>query len=98
MLYHTNTKFNRNSISSFAAETCKGTDPPHYALTYPLRTRLRAERPGFSSQQRQWWDSFSSPSPPASSWTHPASYTMGNVGPFPGGKATGAWNLPHASI
>jgi hypothetical protein len=27
-----------------------------------------------------------------SSGTHPASYPMGTKGPFPGGKATGAWN------
>jgi hypothetical protein len=32
------------------------------------------------------------------SGAHPASYTMGTRGSFPGGKAAGAWSWPLASI
>jgi hypothetical protein len=31
------------------------------------------------------------------SWAHPASYPMGTRGPFPGGKAAGAWTWPLSS-
>jgi hypothetical protein len=36
-----------------------------------IESRLRAERPGFISQQDQWWDFFSSPPLPDRMWCQP---------------------------
>jgi len=32
------------------------------------------------------------------SGAHPASYTIGTRGSFPGGKAAGAWSWPHLHL
>jgi hypothetical protein len=51
-------------------------------------TRLRAERPGLDSQQRQ--GSFISQTRPHRLWDPPASYPLGAGVSFPGDKAVAA--------
>jgi len=46
--------------------------------------RLRAGRPGFSSRQRQWTDSFFRHHPQTGSRVHPASYPMSTATLSPG--------------